>query len=412
MLILVAVTITIAVNGGLFEHAGEASNDTKLAMQNELKISEGGLVVDGKKYNSPQDYIDGVESGLPPKYSASLLDENGVLTKNATYTDKNNAKVEIPKGFKVSNDSLENTKAGGLVIKDKDGNEFVWIPVEFEGTATDENGFYPEFLAVFYRTSWSNNERTTGLATIYKEPYTSGYPNESAEYNSMMKSVQEHKGFYIGRYEAGSTTPRNENSAVTTPIIKQDVYPYTYVKWGESMSDIGETGAVALSKSMYNDSTKYGVVSTLCYGVQWDAMLDFVKDENHIVNGITWGNFKKNTGATWEITRQTAKYSEDYGTTWKQISDEPEQKKEKTTSKAILLTTGANDNFKSKNLYDVAGNLYEWTMEAYSNYNRINRSGGYAATDFYASSRNNSSPTSATGGCGFRPTLYLINTES
>ena len=48
MLILVAVTITIAVNGGLFNYARNASVDTNGAIENEQKLGNGTVTVNGK----------------------------------------------------------------------------------------------------------------------------------------------------------------------------------------------------------------------------------------------------------------------------------------------------------------------------------------------------------------------------
>ena len=54
-------------------------------------------------------------------------------------------------------------------------------------------------------------------------------------------------------------------------------------------------GAVYLSKNMYADDSRFGVKSTLCYSVQWDAMLDFIKDSDHnVVNSASWGNHYDN----------------------------------------------------------------------------------------------------------------------
>ena len=70
------------------------------------------------------------------------------------------------------------------------------------------------------------------------------------------------------------------------------MYPYIYVKWGDSMSSIGTTGAVYLSNSLYN-TNEYGATSMLCTGACWDSMLDFIKDSKHSVTDSTkWGNYK------------------------------------------------------------------------------------------------------------------------
>ena len=44
-----------------------------------------------------------------------------------TYSDGD---VWIPEGFKVADDSAS-TVQGGVVIEDKDGNQFVWVPVAY-----------------------------------------------------------------------------------------------------------------------------------------------------------------------------------------------------------------------------------------------------------------------------------------
>ena len=358
MLILVAVTITIAVNGGLFGYAGKATRDTEFAKQEELKLADGSLEVNGKKYDSPQGYIDGEESKT--WYVEDLLDENGVLTENAFYKDANNEIVEIPKGFKVSDKQDENTKAGGLVIIDEIGNEFVWVPVEFNSTNTDtnENGLDDGFETVFYRSAWNNNARTTGLDSRYVENASN---DPTGRYEEMRMSVQNHKGFYVGRYEAGE----KENGKT---VSKRDKRPdKTY--WASSMTNHTD-GAVGLCLNMYNDE-KYGVVSTMCYGVEWDAMLDFVKDEEHNVTAsANWGNYLDTEAEIWKITRTEAQYyKKDSDTeifTWYDVIDY-------LNKNVVKLTTGANDNFKAKNIYDVAGNSYEWTMEASGNNARVIR---------------------------------------
>ena len=66
-----------------------------------------------------------------------------------------------------------------------------------------------------------------------------------------------------------------------------------------------------------------------------------------------------------DITRQTARYtsSPDWDDEWTLISETDEGKYSKTNEESILLTTGASDEFEAKNIYDVAGNVFEWTME-------------------------------------------------
>ena len=57
MLILVAVTISMAINGGLFEKAGKATGDTKNAMNAEQTLANGGIIIGDTRYNSIEDYL-------------------------------------------------------------------------------------------------------------------------------------------------------------------------------------------------------------------------------------------------------------------------------------------------------------------------------------------------------------------
>ena len=434
MLILVAVTISMAVNGGLFEYAGNAVSETQNAIDKEQELANGKITVDGKVYNSIDDYIVGKVAVF--SYDETAKDENGVLTANATYTSGDYTAV-IPKGFKIIEGiNGTTTIADGLVIQDVDGNEFVWIPVKYTLANADENnnGYDDGFDSVFYRSNWSNNARSTSLmdSTTYTEPYVSGYTDgksteETAEYNAMVKSVYENGGFYIGRYEAGAQK-QDENGNIiartnvangtTKMVVQRDQYPYTYVGWGLTMTDYTSNvtysskdqglGALALSKALYANKD-VGVTSTLCYGIQWDAMLDFIKDSNHdVTNSITWGNYYNNS---WTITRTTAKYttSPSSDTTWSLIDDEEGDSKTKDSSTSILLTTGASDDFAAKNIFDVAGNVDEWTNEAYSTVYRVYRGGDYYDSGDYipASFRDYNYPYSCDGSIGLRAALYI-----
>ncbi len=59
MLILVAVTITMAIKGGLFEHAGKAAGDTQNAIKAEQNLAGGQVAIDGQTYNSIDEYVNG-----------------------------------------------------------------------------------------------------------------------------------------------------------------------------------------------------------------------------------------------------------------------------------------------------------------------------------------------------------------
>ncbi len=375
MLILVAVSVNVIIKSNLIGTAEKTVDKYKTASEEEA--NGGTIEINGKEYASIEDYI---ESTKPlPNIEAGVRAETNSNYKGAT----------IPKGFTVSGIKSEQTIEGGLVIYDiPEGitpdwsnpdsvktkyNQFVWIPVEVKSTDTENS------IASFYRSEWTANastggERTTGLSTDYTEPDSTNDTTDKTgivdQITELTKSIYKHGGFYIGRYEAGSKTPRTSSSGVTEIGIKQDMYPYIYVKWGDSMSSIGTTGAVYLSNSLYN-TNEYGATSMLCTGACWDSMLDFIKDSKHSVTDSTkWGNYSNSE--TFEITRGSyAVYDTSNYTLGSFNNVGSKYSKMKDTS--ILLTTGATERNCSKNIYDVAGNCDEWTTESYSSSYRVPR---------------------------------------
>ncbi len=102
------------------------------------------------------------------------------------------------------------------------------------------------------------------------------------------------------------------------------------------------------------------------FGVQWDLVLKHlsnkgVSDSDLKIDSTDWGNYYNKT---YEITNTSAKYSpDDYG---RSFTNAPYNK---TASMCVLLTTGAHDNFSKYNIYDLAGNVSEWTLERTSDTN-------------------------------------------
>ena len=395
MLILVAVSISVALNTGLFKSAGDATKNWKSAQDTEANVGSE-IKIGDKTYSSIEDYLESREE--LPEIKAG---------EKATETSKYQTAV-IPKGFTVSNAAEEKDVEMGLVIYDiPDGstvdwdnktiklpsesetkeiktavNQFVWIPVEVNKTTEPKDT--KTSIASFKRNVWKDNARvvdntqstetfprsTSSAWSNYIEPDTIN--DTATEITSQIKnlteSIYKYGGFYVGRYEAGSTEARNSSSGETTIGIKQDMYPYNYVQWGEGMSNIGTTGAVVLSNNLYNSTTKpdYGATSMLCTGACWDSMLDFIKDKDHnVTSSAKWGNYYDSE--TYKIYRGSL-----YSSSWSKADTTVGTNV--TKNKNILLTTGASEDNSAKNIYDVAGNLSEWTTESRSSSNRVYRS--------------------------------------
>ena len=132
MLILVAVSVNVIIKSNLIGTAEKTVNKYKTASEEES--NSGVIEIDGKKYNSIDDYL--AEKAMLT-YDGTPK-ENGVLTAKAKYESDGKTAI-IPKGFKIIEDT-EGKKSidAGLVIQDSAGNEFVWVPVTVEGTTDAE----------------------------------------------------------------------------------------------------------------------------------------------------------------------------------------------------------------------------------------------------------------------------------
>ena len=147
------------------------------------------------------------------------------------------------------------------------------------------------------------------------------------------------------------------------------------------MTEIGIEGAVAKSQNMYTDKNTYGVTSTLIYGAQWDAIMNWLDPK--------------------------------YSTATAEDPCNPESivvKSEYGNHSGDVANCGAYDNDKLKNIYDLCGNLGEWTMEAYSSGGRVVRGGSFVSSgsELPVSGRGYLGPDDGDDiNIGFRPALYL-----
>ena len=269
-----------------------------------------------------------------------------------TYSD---GEVWIPEGFKVAEDSAS-TVQGGVVIEDKDGNQFVWVPV---ATIAD------------YKRTWY-----TGDASF--SSYLEALPEDEKT------SVKTYKGFYIGRYEAGdkentvAKTLRSSNDVTKAVTIKANQAPYNYVT---------RTQAVSLAEG-FKTQQGYKAKTKLVSSYAWDTTIAFLQKVNSDYGSSSEeGNYTDTKFSYTDITgaRQT---------------------KEKNSN--VIVPTGQTTPVC--NIYDMGGNVWERTTESYSNtyYPYARRGGGYNSSfaNYPAGGRDGGSDV-AFDLLGFRLTLFM-----
>ena len=315
----------------------------------------------------------------------------------------------LPKGFRqVSGTTIDN----GLTIQDSTGNQYVWVEVpktkEVYPTAGLEITEFTESEYTAIETDLHTYTNDYRDGTDYKDEYSSDAATglTSAQYTElkqkMLKSVYQNGGFYIGKYETGiEDAPKTSGSSSTapteTPVIKPNAYPYNYVTCSQAQT--------LASNMEHGDKT-----TSLMFGVQWDLTLKYLETKGTSqadlkTDSTSWGNYRNNA---WNITNANLKYAVYSSYTLGSWSTATE--KSKTSSKRILLSTGASESFSKMGIYDLAGNVDEWTLEYTSDTSEscARRGGDYytSGSDCPARYRGSDITAELDDGRGFRLALY------
>ena len=279
LLILAGVTIAaLSGDNGILTRATEAKEKTKQAQEDEKqKLSN----------------------------MENLLGSYNL--KNVNTADTNPAET-IPENSIV----LEDDANKGIVIKDSNNNEWVWIEVPkttvFSGltidttnTLTDQNYTDIKNKLIEYATTY--REGKLGQGCNWTDEWYNGCGMTSDEYTAayqkMLKSVYTYGGFWIGRYEAGiegttteTTNARSSHSNIEIgkspkAISQKDAIPYNNVYCSE---------AQALAKEMTPNNS---YTSSLMFGIQWDLVCKYLEVKGKLAiadinsNSTSWGNYEK-----------------------------------------------------------------------------------------------------------------------
>lgn len=220
----------------------------------------------------------------------------------------------IPIGFKhIGTDDWNH---GYTIIGDTEsqGNEFVWVPcvlTEEQRQLAQNNG---DTVQIFGKTT-TGKYIQSGM----------GITGDTIEANDIATSVGTYQGFYIAKYEAGipeteQSVTENHNTSVTgniLPVSKPNVGVWNFITRAD---------AISLSNKMINYE-KTGVHSTLISGAAWDTTLQWIKsttDSTYDENSTDKGNYSNSIAVT---------------------------------------SSNLNEAYAKNNIYDMAGNIYEWTTE-------------------------------------------------
>ena len=423
LLILAGVTIaTLTGDNGILGKANDAKTQTEQAKEDEnLKIAiAGSYGTDGKLNlkdlkdnltNQGIDYdknntgfpLEVIVNGEKKKIDAngniiesiqSLKTKGTVFKDTTTLEDTYGNQVTIPKGFKIANDSATEV-TGGIVIEDATytntiGSQFVWIPVGTgENAIKKANNKTVEIKLSRYTFANDGTPTDQGdniINSYYQELATSNYGNATAKDIEKFKtSANSNHGYYIGRYEAGvvdynsSVSTSNSNNETNWTGYTGDNIKLVCKKEQQVWNYVTQNKASELSRNMYGSEAK--VTSDLINSYAWDTAIVFIQKCGTESNSST---YSKTDG---ESSRS--------------------ESAPQTTGTNILKVTSKVD--KQCNIFDMAGNCWEWTTETHSDssYPCVSRGGRYYDSYVYTSSRSFNVTSNAYSYNSFRPLLYL-----
>lgn len=291
----------------------------------------------------------------------------------------------------------------------KSRNQYVWVPVDDPSRiyGVDSNGKIWGKLYDFSSSgrsalNWTENNAIMNITnrTSYRESDvvwatgeyaydTDGYSYMSQyglgetryemlaqeleeNYYEIIASIKKYGGFYIGRYETGGLNETAVVRKMDTNIVGHNWYTM-YKK--------------CLTLKGNNDNIK----TSMILGSLWDETIEWLVKSGatnsegttltyYLVGSYstTWGNYKN---ATFKYIAQN--------------SEKPEATENKNANSGTRIPTGSAEYTKANNIYDMAGNMFDWTIEAYFMSDRVNRGGFYYSDGDYSSAaeRSNYGPS-------------------
>ena len=353
------INFSSSIENGTIKSVTPAVPYTTNGTETEVTFTVVGTV-DGKDYTIKKT-VNVASKYKQRQYPA--VEANKTYNENTTLQDAYLNKIVIPAGFKVTNDTIN--VAEGIVIEDATsgataGSQFVWVPV---GKITKADGTKTTITLGRY-----NFDETTGTESTYSGNWVEEDTNDSStlkniEGKSIAKnitkftnSVKANGGYYIGRYEARTTTARNDEGNALTQITENGTdQVYNYVT---------QKQAAEQAQGMY---TSNNFTSDLMNSYAWDTAITFIQ----------------------------------------KCTDKTNYANQNSLNTSLSQTGTTNDN--PCNIFDMASNVSELTTEtsSYSINPCVGRGGYCNSSAHYTRSRYGVHPSASFSDIGFRPLLYL-----
>ena len=367
-----------------------------------------GIVYNARKNNAPQETADNQKEQI--NYIWGEIKPGKRNTNNfTTVRSSDGVDVPVPTGYTASSASDENSVRGGFVIYEGteavtdsnkweaqcNRNQYVWIPI------ADISDMYwrDQTTGKKYGTQYTfNSSSYTKNVTLKQEPQTTRYDIQSTnltqylngmtredflmemeiDFDKMLNSVATYGGYYIGRYQAGDLSQ-------ATPVVKR------------MNTDIGsQTWYTMWKKAKKLTGTSAG--AQMIWGIQWDETMKWLIDTGEKTyaevgsDSTSWGNYYNNSFTYYTNTSKSTAT--------------------KASRKSVRIPSGAYEGANANNVFDLAGNVYDWTLESNGSGTgdfRYLRGGSYSDDGNYnpAADRYYNDPNYSYDYGGLRCALYI-----
>lgn len=326
--------------------------------------------------------------------------KNAILDLSSTYSGLNDA------GIRSKVQEQINVGKYPMAIKTNTAGDYIGVLYEFS-EVTENNTTYvkvtPESLwnpkSTILREPAGLKDSTYGdtvtylkqingiLNTSYNTP-TSFESALQSQYNEMVKKVEEKGGFWVGRYETSSMS----NSTTENYIASNRIQVSSKRNTTNGLVGVTWYKMYAQQKIYSELALESKTTSSMIWGSQYDQIMIWMKEEKSSDQAPSRGKYYVTNGAG----------KGNYGT----ISG---VKNDVYSGYSGIAPTGSQDPYSTKNIFDLAGNVYEWSLEACNTYYRTRRGGYFLDTNAYATrpdDRNSYCPTDSISYDGSRLTLY------
>ena len=405
LLILAGVTINAVLgDNGIFKTAREAVNKFNEAQQEEeqelanLLNELNNILNDSGDITEPEEPTEPEQPTMPEGWDTSKVTVE-------VSEDETPVNVPVPIGFTASTVETERKVEDGFVIKQNGtNNEYVWIPANIENMYTEvqtpikltgvetTTSIYSKLRGVTGSTpnttgyrepdlvvgSGSEYDAVASYQTILGASSTKDMADKMvAEYLEIHDSIEQYGGFYIGRYELTGT--------IGTPTVEKGGTVIVQTNWYNL-----KKACMSLVDNSEKEESEITAKTTMIYGNQWDEVVAWLATKKYNTeDSSTWGNHSN-------------------------YNDSVSADKQVTGAGTKVFEAGHSENWKANNIYDFAGNTFEWTQEANLTSFRVSRGGNYrlSGSDYPASDRGNGVPDYDNDpNISTRPTLYISSTE-